>query len=160
MQAIINGKLILPHSVEEKHILIFNDTIQALETGDNFQAENYDRIYDAQGHYVAPGFFNIHLHGIKGADAMDETTAAVGAMAKALPATGVTDFLPTTMTYDFARIATALSNIRKARDQEEGALVRAPIWKALLLIPDIKGLRQKNISKRQILVFWNLLKIL
>ena len=148
MQAIINGKLILPHSVEEKHILVFNDTIQAIEEADKFQSENYDRVYDAQGNYVAPGFFNIHIHGIKGADAMDEDQTSISRMAEALPATGVTDFLPTTMTYDFSRIATALTNIRQGQYRELGAIVRGANLEGPFISPQYKGAQaEKNIQK-------------
>ena len=148
MQAIINGKLILPHSVEEKHILVFNDTIQAIEEADKFQEENYDQIYDAQGNYVSPGFFNIHLHGINDADAMDEDPAAIGKMALALPQTGVTDFLPTTMTYDFSRINTALTNIRKAQSQENGAIVRGANLEGPFINADFRGAQaEKYIQK-------------
>lgn len=144
MQAIINGKFILPHSVEEKHVLIFNDTIHTLEKAETFAPENYDQVYDAKGSYVASGFFNIHIHGIKNADAMDEATSSIKNMAQALPATGVTDFLPTTMTYDFSRIATALTNIRNAQSQEFGALVRGANLEGPFISSQYKGAQEEK----------------
>ena len=164
MQAIINGKLILPHSVEEKHILVFNDRIQAIEDADKFQAENYDQVYDAQGNYVAPGFFNIHIHGINGADAMDEDPASIGIMAQALPATGVTDFLPTTMTYDFPRIRKALTNIQEACYEEKGALVRGANLEGPFINSQCKGAQaDTNIQKADFSLiepFQDLIKII
>lgn len=148
MQAIINGKLILPHSVEEKHILVFNDTIQAIETADKFNPKDYDQVFDAKGNYVAPGFFNIHIHGINGADAMDENPASIGKMAEALPSTGVTDFLPTTMTYDSSRISIALTTIRQAQNLQTGALVRGANLEGPFISSQYKGAQaEKYIQK-------------
>lgn len=53
---------------------------------------------DAGGCYVAPGLIDIHIHGCNGAELMDGTHDALRTMARYLARTGVTAFLPTTVT--------------------------------------------------------------
>lgn len=121
MKAIINGKLILPHQVLENHLILWEKEITAIlpQTDINKEWE----IYDAKGAYVAPGFINMHIHGIKGADTMDGTAEALTTMALALPKTGVTSFLPTTMTADGETLSSALRNIQQAQDCSLGATI-------------------------------------
>ena len=81
-------------------------------------------LIDAKGNFVAPGFINVHIHGCDGVDTMDGTEKALGKMAQALPQTGVTSFLPTTMTYPFMDINKSLETIRTLMMAEgEGARV-------------------------------------
>jgi len=122
MKIITNGKFILPQQVVEKHHLIFADTIQALEP-DSTPLPPDAEIIDAQGCYVSPGFINIHLHGAKGSDAMDGTPAALATIAGSLPSTGVTSFLPTTMTASRPDIYKALENIKNAQGNKQGAKI-------------------------------------
>ncbi len=61
---------------------------------------------------VLPGFIDIHIHGVAGADAMDATEEALAVMAKELPKEGTTSFLATTMTQDSANIKKALQAIQ------------------------------------------------
>lgn len=112
MTAIKNGKFILPDErgnffVAENKILTFDEKI--LEIGDSTDAE---KIIDAENNFVAPGFINIHIHGCNNFDTMDATPAALDEMCKFLPSTGVTSFLPTTMTMKISEIKNALKNIR------------------------------------------------
>ena len=49
---------------------------------------------------VVPGFINEHIHGCAGADVMDDDDQALPTMQRALPATGVTSIVATTMTME------------------------------------------------------------
>lgn len=55
-------------------------------------------VEDWSGYTIAPGLFDTHIHGIKGYDVMDGEASSILEIAKALPKTGVTRFLPTTLT--------------------------------------------------------------
>lgn len=55
-------------------------------------------IHDWSGHTIAPGLFDTHIHGVAGHDVMDGKVASIHRISEALPAVGVTRFLPTTLT--------------------------------------------------------------
>lgn len=78
---------------------------------------------DAKGNYVAPGFINMHIHGCGGFDVMDTKPSALRKIGSLLVTTGVTSFLPTTMTYDWPKITKVLENIRRAMTQKTGAQI-------------------------------------
>ena len=62
---------------------------------------------------------------------MDDDDQALKTMQQALPATGVTSFVPTTMTMEQGRIEKALQRIRQAReDYQAEPRYWAPTWKA------------------------------
>ncbi len=119
MKAIINGRFILPQEITEGQALTFDRTLQGFTDPDQLPADT--EIIDAQGAYVAPGFLNIHIHGCGGSDAMDGTREALDTMSRLLASTGVTGFLPTTMTCSEEAIGRALSAIRDAQGHEPGA---------------------------------------
>lgn len=119
MKAIINGRLILPQEIREGQALLFGETLEGFCEPDRLPAGT--EIIDAQGAYVSPGFLNLHIHGCGGKDAMDGTREALGAMSRLLPSTGVTGWLPTTMTSSGDAITRALSAIREARGRATGA---------------------------------------
>ena len=115
MKKIIHGKFIVPDErgnffIDENKVVIFDEKILALDDN-KLDAE----VIDAENNFVAPGFINIHIHGCNGFDTMDENISALDEMSKFLPSTGVTSFLPTTMTMTRSRIVTALKNIRDAK---------------------------------------------
>lgn len=49
---------------------------------------------------AVPGFIDVHIHGVGGADTMDATKEALDTMVTALPKEGTTSFLATTMTQE------------------------------------------------------------
>src|SRR5438093_363061 len=56
--------------------------------------ENRGDQLDLQGHFVVPGFIDVHLHGVEGHDTLDNENA-IRAIADRLPRFGVTAFSPT-----------------------------------------------------------------
>jgi len=57
-----------------------------------------DKIIDAGGRYVMPGFIDIHAHGADGKDVCDNDVESIRHIAKRKLGEGVTTWLPTTLT--------------------------------------------------------------
>jgi N-acetylglucosamine-6-phosphate deacetylase len=66
------------------------------------------------GHYVVPGFIDVHVHGVEGVDSFDGGDA-VAAIARRLPRYGVTAFCPTTVACEPAALRGILDQVRRAR---------------------------------------------
>lgn len=121
VRAIINGRLVLENKVLEGCALLFDTKIRGIVS-----RETIDRIgettccwkrepvqlVDAQNAYVSPGFINLHVHGCAGVDTMDAEEDTLHKMSCFQAQTGVTSFLPTTMTSDWDAVYRALDRIR------------------------------------------------
>lgn len=99
-----------------------------------------ERTLAAEGLYVLPGFVDIHIHGFAGHDCM-RGEADVRAMSDALIKTGVSAFMPTTMSAWPDDTHRALSGIEAVMDrpQPHGAAVLGAHMEAPFLAPDHKG---------------------
>jgi N-acetylglucosamine-6-phosphate deacetylase len=69
------------------------------------------------GHYILPGFIDVHVHGVTGVDSLDEDAIAV--MAARLPRYGVTAFCPTTVACSPAALRRVLTQVADARAQPQ-----------------------------------------
>jgi N-acetylglucosamine-6-phosphate deacetylase len=69
------------------------------------------------GHYIVPGFIDVHAHGVEGIDALDARpdADAVAAIAERLPRYGVTAFCPTTVACAPGQLRGMLDQVRRAR---------------------------------------------
>jgi N-acetylglucosamine-6-phosphate deacetylase len=70
------------------------------------------------GHYIVPGFIDVHVHGVEGVDALDSLPGegAVAAIAARLPRYGVTGFCPTTVACGPEALRGVLDQVRRARE--------------------------------------------
>ena len=75
------------------------------------------------GHYIVPGFIDVHVHGVEGVDTLD-SPSAIGAIASALPRYGVTAFCPTTVACTPAALRGVLDQVRLARETRVPAAAR------------------------------------
>src|SRR5438874_6144370 len=66
------------------------------------------------GHYIVPGFIDVHVHGVDGIDSQDPGDA-ITAIAERLPRYGVTAFCPTTVACAPADLRRVLDQVRRAR---------------------------------------------
>lgn len=94
---IVNGKVILPGGILPWGTVLIDDgRIVGVETADVDFADA--TLIDAGGHYISPGFIDIHVHGGGGYDFMDGTTEAFLQVANLHAKHGTTAMLPTTLT--------------------------------------------------------------
>ena len=75
------------------------------------------------GHYIVPGFIDVHVHGIEGTDTLDPGEA-IAAIAARLPRYGVTAFCPTTVACEPAALRAMLEQVRRARAEPNARAAR------------------------------------
>lgn len=123
MKAIINGRIISETGVLSGKAVLFDESIADIVPENELKEIEIDERIDAKGHYVSPGFIDIHAHGAAGCDIMDEDDGGITLISGKKAASGVTSFLPTTMTMDLHSIEKALCRIRKAMGESGGVHV-------------------------------------
>ena len=89
-----NGKIVTKDAVLEGYDILVEDGI-IKKIGKDLQS---DEIVDACGHYVTPGFIDIHTHGGYEADFMDCTYEAYAKALKFHLDNGTTTVVPTSCT--------------------------------------------------------------
>ena len=92
------------------------------------------------GHYIVPGFIDVHVHGVDGFDTLNGRTA-VADMASRLPRFGVTGFCPTTVACAPADLRAVLEQVRRAREAPDplSARVLPAHLESNFISPDYKG---------------------
>ena len=113
MIVVSGGDLILPGRVVTEGSLIVDDgRIVAVESRrvDLIGAP----VVDVTDCYVAPGFIDVHVHGLHGHDTLDGA-GAVARIAALLPRYGVTAFCPTTVACGPEDLRGVLHQVREAR---------------------------------------------
>jgi N-acetylglucosamine-6-phosphate deacetylase len=110
---VAGGDLILPDRVVTAGSLVIDSgRIVAIEAGRVAPAGA--EIVDASDCYVAPGFIDVHVHGLHGHDTLDGGDA-VAQIAALLPRYGVPAFCPTTVACSPDDLRHVLQQIRQAR---------------------------------------------
>ena len=118
MKAIVNGIILLPDGEVRGKALLYEKTIRGIVTEEEARACAAE-IIDAGGAYVSPGLIDIHIHGCQGADASDADPEGIRKIANGLLKNGVTGFLPTTMTVDWAILETVFDQMRTLKKESE-----------------------------------------
>ena len=122
MKFIKNVDIILPEKIIKNGAVLFDESIKKIYKIDDYMESEFDKetieIIDGKEGYLTPGFIDIHIHGTNGKDAMDATYEAIDTISENVIKSGVTHFLPTTMTMAKQNINEALKNIKKLKDKE------------------------------------------
>jgi N-acetylglucosamine-6-phosphate deacetylase len=92
------------------------------------------------GHYIVPGFIDVHVHGVEGVDSLGGDTP-IASMARRLPKFGVTAFCPTTVACAPAQLRGVLEQVRRARETPElhSARVLPAHLESNFISPEYKG---------------------
>ncbi len=114
MKALVNGRLILPDGLYANRILLMDKRIRGIVAADAFDEGGAEEIIDVKGHYISPGFIDVHIHGSGGYDTMDGEVEALRTISSTIMKYGTTGFLPTTMTMKLETIYRALDTVREA----------------------------------------------
>ncbi|TLV00676.1 N-acetylglucosamine-6-phosphate deacetylase [Dyadobacter luticola] len=110
---IINSTLITPYRYLKNGTVVIEDgKIIGIHQGD-IDVPNAE-VIDAEGHYVAPGFIDIHIHGGGGYDFMDGSLEAFLGIAETHAQYGTTAMVPTTLTSEKEDLLLSLDNYEKA----------------------------------------------
>lgn len=97
--------------IKDGYIKIKNEKIMEQGPLKNLKIDDAFEVIDLAANFKAvPGFIDVHIHGVNGADTMDATPDALYTMATALPKEGTTSFLATTITQNKVAIDNALKN--------------------------------------------------
>ncbi|MBP2643490.1 MAG: N-acetylglucosamine-6-phosphate deacetylase [Firmicutes bacterium] len=121
VKAITNGKIITEQEILQDYVLVFDNNVIDIVSETELNRYSINECIDAAGSYISPGFIDIHIHGCCGFDTMDDDSNALAQISKGLLKTGVTSFLPTSMTMDFDKIEKTLKRIRVAMSEHSGA---------------------------------------
>ena len=116
---IINGKVILENSIKELNVFFEDGKITEVSN----RTPTDETVIDAEGLYVAPGMIDVHTHGRNGSDTMYATFKDLNNISVSELKTGVTSFLPTTMTMPAEDIKKAIAAGYDNKDKVEGAKI-------------------------------------
>lgn len=100
--------------------------------------------YEDLGEIIAPGLVDTHIHGYHGEDIMDAKKGALEIISKGLLETGVTSFLPTTLTDSAEKLDKACSVVGEEYKQVTGAKVRGIFLEGPFFTEKYKGAQNEK----------------
>ncbi len=116
MKTLIRNAHVISPDVDLKKAFVELDGRRIARVGTGAAPKTgFDRVVDARGALLVPGFIDVHLHGACGHDVCDATPEAITAIAEAKLAEGCTSFLPTTLTVAKATLRAAAKAVAAYR---------------------------------------------
>jgi len=116
MIVLSGASLVLPDRILSPGTLVIEDGRIAEIRSDTPSGSH--AAFAFHGHYIVPGFIDVHMHGVDGVDTLDDVPGggAIAAIAARLPAYGVTAFCPTTVACQPGALRGVLDQVRGARE--------------------------------------------
>lgn len=121
----IKGNIVLPDRILEDELVQCRDGRIVTVGGVDFEPGASGSL-DMSGHYICPGFVDIHVHGAAGCDFMDGSDEAVRTVNLAHARHGTTSLFPTTTTGSFEqldRMIKACENVQSSWRPSDGARI-------------------------------------
>lgn len=107
-----NAKIVLKNEVIENGYLEFsNGKIISISKG---AYKGSEKVIDAKGNIIMPGFIDVHVHGSAGIDFMDAKACDYKTISESLYQEGVTTYLATTLTSDNESLTKVCEEVNKA----------------------------------------------
>ncbi len=120
MLAFTAGRLLTPTcAVEHPLMLVEQGRILEISARNNRQSPAAVSISDFGDSVIAPGYFDLHIHGSAGYDVMDERVEALPTIEQLLARHGVTSYFPTTVTAPMESTLRALERLADAIEKRE-----------------------------------------
>ncbi|HOC92431.1 MAG TPA: N-acetylglucosamine-6-phosphate deacetylase [bacterium] len=120
-----NGRVIAPGTAPETgYVAAADGIIEKVGTGDPPETPGAEMI-DARGGWIAPGLVDIHTHGFGGHWGFFKADELLD-MASALPARGVTAFVPTTVSLPHPAVLGAVKAVKSAMASQAENASEAP----------------------------------
>ncbi len=116
---ITNGKVITPYRIFEGEVSVKDGLIGEVAT--KIGEGDFDKVIDARGGYVSPGFIDIHTHGAGGYDFMDEGVNVFDVISKTHMQHGTTMIFPTLTSSRFEVLKKAIQKFEGREGMFEGA---------------------------------------
>jgi N-acetylglucosamine-6-phosphate deacetylase len=138
-RTILSGaSVVLPDRILHPGTVVIEDgRIASVEPGSRPSGSDQGLI-DCTRHFIVPGFIDVHVHGLEGADALDGA-GGVAALAARLPRYGVTAFCPTSIACAPDPLREMLDAIRVARHGPSGARVLPAHLESNFINPEYCG---------------------
>lgn len=164
MEAVKNVKILHQRELLMNKALLYDNRI--IDIIDEQELDKYApvNIIDGDGMYLSAGFIDVHVHGCSSYDVMDTNEDTLNIISQNLTRTGVTSFLPTTMTMDFNKIELALDKIARYMGKAQGAQILGAHMEGPFINRLFKGAHDENyiISSDENLIekYKNIIKII
>lgn len=105
-------------------------------------------VIDYSGYSIAPGLVDTHIHGFGGVDVMDNNIeGTLHTMSEGLLTTGVTSFLPTTLTSSYELLLAVTENIGARYQEATGAKIRGLYFEGPYFTEKYKGAQNPSYMK-------------
>ena len=117
MIVLSGASLVLPDRILSPGTLVIDEGRIAEIRPDAPSSGLNHSLFAFHGHYIVPGFIDVHVHGVNGVDSLDVLAEgdAVASIAAQLPRYGVTAFCPTTVACAPDALRRVLDQVRRAR---------------------------------------------
>lgn len=134
------GTVITPFDyIRNGHVYIQGGQIEYVGPPDATRLRASDRVIDATGRYVAPGFIDIHTYGACGIDTHRSTAEELVRLSFLLPRFGVTSFVPSVAAGSEEDIHSAFLACDTAMQMAYGAEILGMYSEGLIAHPAFRG---------------------
>lgn len=134
------ASLVLPHRITSGHTLVMEGGRISDLAAEVRRPPATEVRFDLAGHFVLPGFIDVHVHGVAGHDALDGA-AALAMIAATLPRHGVTSFCPTSVACPpdaLAGLLGIIGDLRAARRPMDARVLGAHL-ESNFINPEYRG---------------------